>query len=639
MTVVTTVMQTCSASLSPENPANSVFAEARVVCYPQVDRHRSIFCLDGSRLHDLDLLLDEGFHVLSYELQDSDGHILESSEIALSKDSPFLLSPYLRLQRMSSASQRQLQEETESIDWPLSMPQAPFATPGERILSDTELCLRLNDDTGQCVLEIEDEEGRREVYALGDSFRFSLKYPHSRLRLIHVPTGAALEWSVYSPSLENKDGQPDAEPDTGYSESFHSPAEIERLSPLDVSWAAGGFSASELSRPESDFSYSENTSQDGSLEDDLPEEGGNDSSDFAVYEHPDTPQPNPQTNGTDLSDPSVLNVENAFTYQDAPLSDSSWNSSASFSFMQDRPSAELTASVFTDSNSASSSVSLLDDPLLYSPFAPTGRQNPGAVLSADPEKSLRPSSRKYGDSLLQTALKGNEKAYKPGELIFTSSAQDLKVDVQNGTLEAFTVQSLDTQKTYESLEQAFDAESNSAFQIQAVFLDARQQKVDQSWTVIDSGKMFQEQIQLPGLRLKRFCSLDENGRMIRRDALHRKEVMLCRGFVQTDGTDIMPCEALRLYVDDPSASYALQIDGKEQPAKLKEDELGQPYLELYSARKNQRVEVFKDGQKLDTLTLPVKPASAMGGLILACGLLGGFAADGKRRRLRNASLR
>lgn len=151
--------------------------------------------------------------------------------------------------------------------------------------------------------------------------------------------------------------------------------------------------------------------------------------------------------------------------------------------------------------------------------------------------------------------------------------------------------------------------------------------------------MFQEQIQLPGLRLKRFCSLDENGRMIRRDALHRKEVMLCRGFVQTDGTDIMPCEALRLYVDDPSASYALQIDGKEQPAKLKEDELGQPYLELYSVRKNQRVEVFKDGQKLDTLTLHVKPASAMGGLILACGLLGGFAADGKRRRLRNASLR
>lgn len=249
---------------------------------------------------------------------------------------------------------------------------------------------------------------------------------------------------------------------------------------------------------------------------------------------------------------------------------------------------------------------------------------PAAALR-DPQKVSAPKA----------SLSSGSRQFPSGRRLYIQDPSKLKVQVDHGQIKDVQVVSQTTRKSYPDLEQAMQAEQNAAFEVEARIEDSSSHQISTAfWTVICAGKTVQEKSVLPGKEIASSYTLNEQGKVVSYQQEKGAAALLCRGFDPVESKKVAAGETLRMYVKAKPGSYSVWINGKEKPARVQEDELGQKFLPIKAGIGTTRIRVLRNGSTIYSGELQSHNPFAVVGMIgPALGTLTGVLLDVRRRRL------
>lgn len=226
------------------------------------------------------------------------------------------------------------------------------------------------------------------------------------------------------------------------------------------------------------------------------------------------------------------------------------------------------------------------------------------------------------------------KSLSQGNTLYVKDPEEVKVYVENGTLQDIKVFSKDSKKTYTSLEMAMEAEKQATFEMEANLKSTHSDQISQAkWTIIPLGETVEQTISLPAQDIKAFYTLEEDGKLSSyRQPSKLSNALLCRGFEPLETQSVYPGESLRVYVEE-EGDYTLSVNGKSKTVSLQQDELGQPYIPVSVGALKTDITLQKDGTTIYSQSLQTNnPMVRLGWIAPVIGSLVGIILDVRRRK-------
>lgn len=225
------------------------------------------------------------------------------------------------------------------------------------------------------------------------------------------------------------------------------------------------------------------------------------------------------------------------------------------------------------------------------------------------------------------------KVINEGNKIYVKNPGDIKVNVENGSLQNIVVRSKETKKNYIDLESAMKAEKQAIFELEAQVQGSNASSSQAKWTLIPIGEPLKQSLSFPTQEIESFYSLDETGKLSSYRQSPQASIVLCRGFEPLENQSVTPGEKLRVYVDQDLASYSLLVNGKSQEIKISQDELGQSYVPISVKAGRTEIALKQNGKTVYSNSLQANnPLFSWGWIAPLIGSVVGLALNERRKR-------
>lgn len=588
----------------------------------QTDLSRSVILIDGSPVGSLYFTLGEGDHMLSYELQNAQGQILESAEKLIHVDP--LPEQHAASEEPAEEAGSAQETSSEALPGESYVPKAPFNVQGTVRLESSTLRIELPGAPAGTVLHIESEAGIRDYVFTGDVCECLLEAESNSIELIRPDGSGGMFWQVEA-TLPSKTS-PVQTPDT----PKKSPTAASPISPVRPKGNTLQKPGTAASRP---------LDKTESRTPQIPKPEGSGKTPAALDP---APQKDP-SNTNNLVDQEENRPAPGMDADPAPDSLQPSNQPDERISAGTLGQPEQKAAEKNDANEPHKAEEIRSTREDRSPVAmvqPSARQsspiyaNASSLLPVHNQTPFVPVAKHQSPALpVNAKLKNSEGEYGAGKKVFVRDAGALELEVSNGSLHAYTVQSTQTKKSYPDLKTALEREKDTSFEVRAEILNTQEEKQTNAWTVVPLSDPVAHRISVPGTSVEKYYTLCSDGRVVCNEKSRVSKTMLCREFEKTDGLKLKPGEPLRLYVDDALADYSLCVDGKTAPVTLCEDELGQPYVALQAGLQTQSVSLRQNGKEVYEGTLQSVPLWPLAAGVTLSGILAGAFYDLRRRTL------
>lgn len=205
---------------------------------------------------------------------------------------------------------------------------------------------------------------------------------------------------------------------------------------------------------------------------------------------------------------------------------------------------------------------------------PTTAQKPESSLVQIPAGS-KPEPKP-----IRPLLKKGGQVFESGSKVLVSSPKDLELFVENGEAVSVIYRSFDTKKQYASLEEALAQETMPVIELEGTFADINGESIEQNWTLIpciDDSQYFLQPAE-NGQQSWMLNEWGEVSSAL--EEMKPVSAMLCKEFEQIEYQQVKKGDQLRLYFEGDSNDLCVRIDGKITDHEILQDELGQNYIPI-----------------------------------------------------------